>query len=434
MRFHSLLNQRTRVSFRETLFRGMAPDGSLYVPESIPALPADIEAGFTLPRVAARILSAYIDDIPADLIQKMAEQVFTFPIPLVKLEDDLYLLELFHGPTLAFKDVGARFMASALSYFLEQEERELTIVVATSGDTGSAVAQGFVHAPHIRVFVFYPSGKISPLQEQQITTVGGNIHAVEVEGSFDDCQRLVKAALADNELVRTCNLTTANSINLGRLIPQIIYYVWAFTELRRQTGMPDNQVFTADLCVPSGNFGNSTAASYAKHMGVPIAQLILASNANEVVPDFFRTGSFTPRPAVQTYSNAMDVGNPSNFARLQALYHGNLEVMKRDIVATSVSDEETLIEMRRTYEFSGHILDPHTAVGVAATRKLKTTPRSKPTIVAGTAHPAKFQDVVRKALGIVVPLPQQLQDALQRTKQSTKISAEYARVRELLMP
>jgi threonine synthase len=433
MRFHSLLNQRLRVSFRETLFRGMAPDGSLYVPESIPALPAEIETDYTLPRVASRILSAYIDDIPAEHIQKMAERVFTFPIPLVQLENDLYLLELFHGPTLAFKDVGARFMASALSYFLELEERELTIAVATSGDTGSAVAQGFVHAPHVRVFVFYPSGKISPLQEQQITTVGGNIHAVEVGGSFDDCQRLVKTALADKELVRTCNLTTANSINLGRLIPQTTYYVWAFTELRRQMGVSANRVFTADVCVPSGNFGNSTAASYAKRMGVPIAQLMLASNANEVVPEFFRTGVFAPRPSVQTYSNAMDVGNPSNFARLQALYNGNLDAMKRDIAAISISDEETLAEIYRTYRISGHILDPHTAVAVAATRALKTMPRSKATIIAGTAHPAKFQDVVRKALGITVPLPQQLQDALQRTKQSTKISAEYGPVRELLM-
>jgi threonine synthase len=414
----------------------MAPDGSLYVPASIPSLPAaiaDPDEQRTLPRVAAQILSAYIEDIPSERIQKMAEQAFSFPIPLIKLEDTLYLLELFHGPTLAFKDVGARFMASALSYFLEQEQRELTIAVATSGDTGSAVAQGFVGVPHISVFVFYPSGKISPLQEQQITTVGRNIHAVEVDGTFDDCQRLVKTALADQELVRARNLTTANSINLGRLLPQITYYVWGLLELQQIEDAGSSRDFAADVCVPSGNFGNITAASYAKRMGAPIAQLFSASNANEVVPDFFRTGSFVPRPSLQTFSNAMDVGNPSNFARLQALYKNDINAMKHDICATSVSDEETLLEMRRTYERSGYILDPHTAVGVAATRTLKGTSSSRPTIVVGTAHPAKFPDVVAKALGVTMPVPKQLQDALLRTKQSIKIPAEYGRARQLLL-
>ena len=437
MKFRSLLNDHSLVSFREALFRGIAPDGSLYVPESIPALPVgatDSDATRSLPRVAAQVLNTYIEEIPSEQIQKMADQAFSFPIPLVKLEDDLYLLELFHGPTLAFKDVGARFMASALSYFLEQEQQKLTIVVATSGDTGSAVAQGFWNIPHISVFVLYPSGKISTLQEQQITTVGGNIHAIEVEGTFDDCQHLVKTALADEELVRACNLTTANSINLGRLIPQITYYVWGLLELQRQAGRSLNQELGVDVCVPSGNFGNLTAAAYAKRMGASIARLFSASNANEVVPEFFRTGSFRPRPSTQTFSNAMDVGNPSNFARLQALYGYNFDAMKRDIASTSVSDEETLVEMRRTYEQSGTILDPHTAVGVAATRKLKTTHSvSRPTIVAGTAHPAKFPDVVEKALHITIPLPKQLQVALQRVKQSTKILPEYDQVRRLLL-
>jgi len=437
MKFRSLLNDHSLVSFREALFRGIAPDGSLYVPESIPALPVgatDSDATRSLPCVAAQVLNTYIEEIPSEQIQKMADQAFSFPIPLVKLEDDLYLLELFHGPTLAFKDVGARFMASALSYFLEQEQQKLTIVVATSGDTGSAVAQGFWNIPHISVFVLYPSGKISTLQEQQITTVGGNIHAIEVEGTFDDCQHLVKTTLADQELVRACNLTTANSINLGRLIPQITYYVWGLLELQRQAGRSFSQDLGVDVCVPSGNFGNLTAAAYAKRMGASVARLFSASNANEVVPEFFRTGSFRPRPSTQTFSNAMDVGNPSNFARLQALYGYNFDAMKRDIASTSVSDEETLVEMRRTYEQSGTILDPHTAVGVAATRKLKTThSASRPTIVAGTAHPAKFPDVVERALHVTIPLPKQLQVALQRVKQSTKIPPEYDQVRRLLL-
>jgi threonine synthase len=425
------------VTFREALFRGIAPDGSLYVPESIPALPTrakNSDATHNLTRVAAQVLSAYIEEIPPEQIQKMADRSFNFPIPLVQLEENLYLLELFHGPTLAFKDVGARFMASALSYFLEQEQRELTIAVATSGDTGSAVAQGFFNVPHISVFVLYPSGKISTLQEQQITTVGGNIHAIEVEGTFDDCQLLVKKALADQELVRACNLTTANSINIGRLIPQITYYVWGLLELQRQAEWAPDRGRAVDVCVPSGNFGNLTAAAYAKRMGAPIAQLFSASNANEVVPEFFRTGSFRPRPSLQTFSNAMDVGNPSNFARLQALYGYNFEAMKTDIVSTSVSDEETLVEMRRTHEHSGTILDPHTAVGVAATRKLKATHSpSRPTIVVGTAHPAKFPEVVEKALRVTMPLPEQLRGAVQRTKQSTLIPADYDRVKRLLL-
>jgi threonine synthase len=436
VKFRSVLSGSPLVSFREALFRGIAPDGSLYIPESIPALPSMLESLDSienLPRVAAHVLSAYIEEISTEQIQAMADQAFSFPIPLVRLEEDLYVLELFHGPTLAFKDVGARFMASALSYFLEQEQRELTIAVATSGDTGSAVAQGFLNAPHISVFVLYPSGKISKLQEQQITTVGGNVHAIEVEGTFDDCQHLVKTALADERLVRACNLTTANSINLGRLIPQITYYVWGMLELQRRVGQPPDRKLSANVCVPSGNFGNLTAAAYAKRMGVSITRLISASNANEVVPEFFRTGSFRPRASIQTYSNAMDVGNPSNFARLQALYGHNLDTMKSDIASTSISDADTLAEMRQTYEQSGVILDPHTAVGVAATRKLKKTwAASGPTIVAGTAHPAKFPEVVAEALHVTIELPKQLKDALGRAKQSTKIQADYQLLKRLL--
>lgn len=437
MMFRSLLNDHPRVSFRGTLFRGIAPDGSLYVPVSIPALSAEatnVDPTNNLPLVAAQVLGAYIEEIPSKQIQKMADRAYGFPIPLVQLEDGLYLLELFHGPTLAFKDVGARFMASALSYFLEQEQRELTIAVATSGDTGSAVAQGFFNVPHVSVFVLYPSGKISTLQEQQITTVGGNIHAIEVDGTFDDCQHLVKSALADQELVRARSLTTANSINLGRLIPQIAYYVWGLLELQRLEGRFPNEQLPANVCVPSGNFGNLTAAAYAKHMGAPIARLFSASNANEVVPEFFRTGSFTPRPSLQTFSNAMDVGNPSNFARLRALYGYNFEAMRSDIASISVSDEETLVEMRRTYEQSGYILDPHTAVGVAATRKLKSAHSSaRPTIVMATAHPAKFPEVVSTALHLTIPFPKQLNEALQRKKQSIRIPADYNRVKRLLL-
>lgn len=430
MKFRSILGESLSVTFREALFNGLAPDGSLYVPESFPRL-ADHPSlhGTDLSAVASHVLSAFIDDLTETELRRISRHAFTFPIPLIKLEENLFLLELFHGPTLAFKDVGARFMALALSHFLEHEQKDLTIAVATSGDTGSAVAHGFFNVPHISVFVLYPSGKISRLQEQQMTTLGGNIHAVEVDGTFDDCQHLVKLALADRDLVRARNLTTANSINLGRLLPQVMYYVWA-TQLLRQNFALTNPI----VAVPSGNFGNLTAAAYARQIGAPIASLISASNANEVVPEFFRTGLFRPRPSLQTYSNAMDVGNPSNFARLQMLYHNSLEEMQRNIAAASISDAETLREMQLSYQRSGTILDPHTAVGVAGVRKMRPSGSPAiPTIVVATAHPAKFPEVVAKALNTTISLPPQLEETLQRPKQSVRIEADYRRVRELLL-
>jgi threonine synthase len=429
MRFRSVLGESPSVSFREALFNGLAPDGSLYVPESFPRLKDHPSLhGTDLSAVASHVLSTFIDDLTETELQRIAERAFTFPIPLVRLEENLFLLELFHGPTLAFKDVGARFMALALSHFLEHEQKDLTIAVATSGDTGSAVAHGFFNVPHISVFVLYPSGKISRLQEQQMTTLGGNIHAIEVEGTFDDCQRLVKQALADRDLVRARNLTTANSINLGRLLPQVMYYVWA-TQVLRQKFSLTNPV----VAVPSGNFGNLTAAAYARQIGAPIASLISASNANEVVPEFFRTGVFRPRPSLQTYSNAMDVGNPSNFARLRMLYNNDFGEMQRNIAATSITDEETLQEMRRCYKNAGTILDPHTAVGVAAVRKLHQSGSvSSPTIAVATAHPAKFPEVVAEALNTTIVLPPQLEEALRRPKRSIRIDADYRHVRDLL--
>ncbi|HTY37675.1 MAG TPA: threonine synthase [Bacteroidota bacterium] len=436
MRFRSILGQSPVVGFREALFRGLAPDGSLYIPEFIPALRLSLKSAgdaHRLPELAAEVISEFVDDIPREEIRAMTERSFSFPIPLIRLEQNLFLLELFHGPTLAFKDVGARFMARALSYFLATQEQHLTIAVATSGDTGSAVAHGFFNVPNISVFVFYPSGKISKLQEQQMTTLGGNIHAIEVEGTFDDCQHLVKRALADHELVRQTNLTTANSINLGRLLPQVTYYVWAALLYKQMMGEAAHAGPGPAIAVPSGNFGNLTAATYAKRMGSPIAGFLSASNANNVVPEYFSTGAFNPRPSLQTYSNAMDVGNPSNFARLLALYDNDRANLRRDITAMSISDEETVTEMRRTYDRCGYVLDPHTAVGVAAARQGHSSGTPVlPTIVAATAHPAKFPEVVFKALGKSVPLPPQLAEAMSHTKKSVRISADYGRVRELL--
>ncbi|MEO8168666.1 MAG: threonine synthase, partial [bacterium] len=359
MKFQSVNKKSPAVGFREALFQGIAPDGGLYVPETLPHCDLsffDPTAKSTLHSIGTHILSLFIDEIPAKDLAAIVTMAWNFPVPLVKSDDNLYLLELFHGPTLAFKDIGARFMAHAMSYFLEQEQQELTVLVATSGDTGSAVANGFFNVPHIKVLIFYPAGKITSLQQQQMTTLGGNITAVEVEGTFDDCQRLVKSALADHSFN---NLTTANSINLGRLLPQITYYAWALAQLRKEQ---NEQPF---IVVPSGNFGNLTAAVYAKWMGTPIRSFVAATNANDGVLEYLHSGKFTPRPGIQTYSNAMDVGNPSNLARLQFLYGDNVQTLRNDIDAVSISDNETIQEIQSFYAKAKYILDPHTAVGVA---------------------------------------------------------------------
>ena len=435
MIFRSTHHTSPPATFREALLRGLAPDGGLYIPEKIPLLPHLFGGRMhaeTLHSVGHHIASAFIDEIPGGVLRQIVERAWNFPIPLVRLEEGIFFLELFHGPTLAFKDVGARFMAEAMSYFLSEGQNEVTILVATSGDTGSAVAYGFHLARNIVVYILYPSGKISMLQEQQMTTLGGNIHAVEVEGTFDDCQRLVKESLADTEILKVRTLTTANSMNLGRLLPQIAYYVWGSAQWQQMD--PDGDT-TLTVVVPSGNFGNLTAAAYAKWMGAPLGTLVAATNVNDVVPQYLATGSFTPRPSRTTLSNAMDVGNPSNLARLQALYGYDVERLRSDIAAASVTDEETLAEIRNTYDRTGYILDPHTAVGVAAARTLLDRGSiTSPVIVAATAHPAKFPDTVRRAIDVEVPLPPALADALLRTKISTRISPSFQEWKTLLLP
>jgi threonine synthase len=347
-----------------------------------------------------------------------------FPCPLVQLEGGIYLLELFHGPTFAFKDFGARFMAEAFSYFLQNEQQELTIIVATSGDTGSAVAHGFHNQPHIKVFVLYPSGKISPLQERQIATLGGNIVAVEVEGTFDDCQRLAKQALSDPELRKNRAVSSANSINVGRLLPQTFYYVAGVGAWQTQVGEEQKPLW---VVVPSGNFGNLTAGLFAKWMGLPIERFVAATNVNDVVPQYFKTGTYVPRPAIPTISNAMDVGNPSNLARMRTLYGDNLERLKQDVEAVSVNEQETLDELKRTYEKTGYILDPHTAVGVAAARRVQheMSVDVPAFIVLATAHPAKFAEIIEPMMGAKVKVPRELQDVTSKQKKSVAIVAEY---------
>jgi threonine synthase len=424
MKFKSLNNESPAVSFREALFQGVAPDGSLYLPETLPHF--SVEANSALENIGYEVAQHFIDDIPKEKLKEIMRKTFHFPIPVVALPHNLYLLELFHGPTLAFKDIGARFMAEALGYFLSQEKRKVTIVVATSGDTGSAVANGFFQVPNVEVYILYPSKKISHLQEQQMTTLGENIHAIEIAGTFDDCQQLVKQSLADKALSSRCHLTTANSINIGRLFPQMIYYVWGVNELKKM-GLKTSP----SIAVPSGNFGNLTAAVLAKSIGTPISHFLATTNANDVVPEYLSTGLFTPRLSKQTLSNAMDVGNPNNFPRLQALYHNDFHKMTADITGVTITDEETLSQIRETYQATQMIIDPHTAVGVAAAKRFATP--DNPILIAATAHPGKFPEVIHRALGFDIPLPDALKSVLLKTKNSVQMKADFATWKDFLL-
>jgi threonine synthase len=421
----SVVGTSPPVSFRDALFSGLAPDGGLYVPDRLPAVD-QMSSGHApdFPGVAFDVTLPFIDDIPPAALRSIASSALTFPVPLTKLTSNIFLLELFHGPTLAFKDVGARFMANALGYFLEKEKDHLSLVVATSGDTGSAVAHGFFGIPRIDVYILYPSGKISALQEQQMTTLGGNIHAIEVEGTFDDCQRMVKQTFRTPAVTTRKKITTANSINVGRLLPQIAYYYWAVVQLRAQNHGADAPV----VVVPSGNFGNLTAAMYARGMGAVIARCVAATNVNDVVPRFLSTGHLATRQSVPTYSNARDVGDPSNLARLRHLLGD--ERLRRNLSGARVTDEETLDEMHRTFEQTGIIIDPHTAVGV---RIARSVPASLPVIVPATAHPAKFPDVVQRAIGRSIPVPPALAEAMSRKKQTIRVKARMEAWTEIIL-
>jgi threonine synthase len=415
------------------MFHGLAPDGGLYIPEYFPVLPPDDISSLRqigLSQLSEMILSPYLSEIPVTDLNTIIASSLNFPIPLIRLEPDVFLLEVFHGPTLAFKDVGARFMAHMIDYYLRQRNEQLTILVATSGDTGSAIAHAFHRVANVEVYVLYPSKKISHLQEQQMTTLGDNIHALEVMGTFDDCQHLVKKALMDDGIREKRALSTANSINIARLLPQIIYHSWGIVQFQRMNNMP-----LPNLSVPSGNFGNLTAAIYAHKMGVPMGHFIAATNINAIVPEYLATGKFAPAPSKQSYSNAMDVGNPSNFERLMALYDSKHKEMIKDVSGISVSDQQTLAEIRHTYEATNYILDPHTAVGVVAAREYRRAHFTvkNPVIVTATAHPAKFPEVIKRAINIDIGLPPQLQEAMNKTKQAQQISSDYHEFKNLLL-
>jgi threonine synthase len=427
MRYRSTGGKAALTSLRGAVLRGLAPDGGLYMPAEIARRsPEELEEFRALPftEVCFRVVKPFATpDVPEDVLWQIVSESMNFPVQLVSLSPGLHILELFHGPTLAFKDFGARFMARLMGYFVRGEDRQLTVLVATSGDTGSAVAHGFWGLPGIRVVILYPSKRISQAQEKQFTTLGGNILALEVSGTFDDCQRLVKQAFADQALNKKAFLTSANSINIGRLLPQMFYHVAAY----RQLPVASTPLVVA---VPSGNFGNLTAGLFAKRIGLPVAKFVAATNANDVVPQYLLSGNYEPRPATATYSNAMDVGNPNNFPRLLDLCRGRLEYVRREIWGHGASDLETIA----VWEKYRYIADPHTAVGILGWEAYKKE-HAEPAqgLVLATAHAAKFAEIVEKAIAIAPPLPDRLANYLKRPKLSVPMTSRYQDFREFLL-
>jgi threonine synthase len=431
LRYRSTSREAPLTSLRGAVLRGLAPDGGLYMPAEIARhSPEELEEFRRLPftEVCFRVAKPFATpDVPEEVLWQVVSEAINFPVNLVSLSPGLHILELFHGPTLAFKDFGARFMARLMGYFVRGETRPLTVLVATSGDTGSAVAHGFLGVPGIRVVILYPSKRISEAQEKQFTTLGENITALEVAGTFDDCQRLVKQAFSDVELNKRAFLTSANSINIGRLLPQMFYHVAAYRQL------PVASV-PLIVSVPSGNFGNLTAGIFAKRIGLPVAKFVASTNANDVVPEYLRSGEFHPRAATPTYSNAMDVGNPNNFPRLLDLCRNRLEYVQKEIWGHCAADTETLREMKAIHDRFGYIADPHTAVGILGWEAYKLEhPEPAQGLVLATAHPAKFADVVRKAIGIAPPLPDRLAAYLKRDKLSVPISSNYDDLKQFLL-
>jgi threonine synthase len=413
------------VTLKEAVLKGLPDDNGLFMPEQIPVLPASFFEELvndTFQETAFKVTKVLLQGaLPDDVLRTIINGTVSFPTPLVHLRNNQYVLELFHGPTLAFKDFGARFMSRLMSHFVQDDERELVILVATSGDTGSAVANGFYNVEGIRVVVLYPNGKVSDLQERQMTTLGGNITALRVDGTFDDCQALVKQAFLDKELNRIHQLTSANSINIARLIPQMFYYFEGYKQLLKKGIDGREVVFT----VPSGNFGNLTAGLIAKRMGLPVDKFIAAVNNNDVFHQYHQTGKYEPRPSVQTISNAMDVGAPSNFARMMDLYQNDLELMKSEIDTGTVSDETIRTEVANIFGENNYVLDPHTAVGLDIMNTYQKKNTNSVGVVLSTAHPAKFIDVVEECINEKIDLPDALGVLVNRDKVFTGMSIEF---------
>lgn len=430
MLYHSTTTPSHQVDLKEAILRSLPPDNGLYMPDTLPVLDEafwEIWHELTFSEIGIAVADAFFgEDVPPQALVDIVEGTVSFDAPVVTLGPGDHILELFHGPTLAFKDFGARFMARLMAWLTRGEDRELTVLVATSGDTGGAVASAFHNVPGTRVVILYPQGKVSGLQEKQLTALGGNITALEIQGSFDDCQALVKSAFLDREMSEKLNLTSANSINLARLVPQSFYYIHAARQL--PVGV------TPTFVIPSGNFGNLTAGLLAMQVGLPVEHFVAATNKNDVVPEYLRLGQYSPRPSVATISNAMDVGSPSNFVRMQALFGGSWEDMKSKVTGMTFSDDETRAAIRTVKALHAYDIDPHGAVGWLAARKWRAEHPGTATITLETAHPAKFPDVMDAELGKgSIEVPERLGILSQREKVATLLPADKAVFRDWLL-
>jgi len=428
MKYYSLNHNAPEVSFKEAVIQGLASDKGLYFPQTItPLNPAffNVIENLSHNDIAYDVIQQFVgDEIPEDHLRAIIAETLSFDFPVVEVEKGIYSLELFHGPTMAFKDVGARFMSRCLAYFnKDKKDSKNTVLVATSGDTGGAVASGFLGVDGVDVVILYPSGKVSDIQEKQLTTLGKNIKALEVDGVFDDCQDMVKKAFLDETLAHK-NLTSANSINIARWLPQMFYFFFAYKALKSQN---KPLVFSC----PSGNFGNICAGIMAKKLGLPIEHFVASTNVNDTVPRFLESGKYDPKPSKATISNAMDVGNPSNFIRIQELYNNDLKAFEKDFSSYSYTDEETLEALKNIYKADGYIAEPHGAVGYLGLKKELQKHDNAIGVFLETAHPIKFLDVVEPALGITLPIPEQIESVINEEKVSVKIKT-YEELKDFL--
>jgi threonine synthase len=431
MKYYSTNLKAPDATLEEAVVKGLASDKGLYMPYRIKPLPKEFYETIeqlSFQEIAYRVADAFFgEDVPADTLKQIVYDTLSFDVPAVPVTDRIYSLELFHGPTLAFKDVGGRFMARLLGYFIRREgQKQVNVLVATSGDTGSAVANGFLGVEGIHVYVLYPKGKVSEIQEKQFTTLCQNITAIEVDGTFDDCQALVKNAFMDEELNAHMKLTSANSINVARFLPQAFYYFYAYAQLKK-AGKADRLV----VSVPSGNFGNITAGLFGKCMGLPIRRFIAANNRNDIFYQYLQTGQYRPRPSVATIANAMDVGNPSNFARILALYDNSHSGIAAEVSGATYTDEQIRQTVKQCYEETGYLLDPHGACGYRAlTEGLK---EGETGLFLETAHPAKFLDTVQGIIGAPVEIPAKLQAFMKGTKQTVAMSKDFPAFKQYLL-
>ncbi|APG64439.1 threonine synthase [Tenacibaculum todarodis] len=416
MKYYSLNHKSPKVSFKSAVVNGLAPDRGLYFPESITPIASDFIkniANYSNEEIAYEAIKQFVgDEIPTEVLKNIIDETLTFDFPIVNVEENIGALELFHGPTMAFKDVGARFMARCLAYFNKNNEDKVTVLVATSGDTGGAVASGFLGVKGVEVVILYPSGKVSDIQEKQLTTLGQNIKALEVDGVFDDCQEMVKTAFLDTEISKT--LTSANSINIARWLPQMFYFFFAYKQLHKKH---KDIVFS----VPSGNFGNICAGIMAQKLGLPVKHFVASTNINDTVPNFLATEKYDPKPSKATISNAMDVGNPSNFIRIQELFGNNTEKLKQAFASYSFTDEATKKAMKEIYKTSGYVTDPHGAVGYLGLKKYNLADTDFGVFLE-TAHPVKFLDIVEETLPVTVEIPEQIKSVIDKVKVATKVS------------